>query len=359
MKSRVESNSRSSWLSLFGFLFIGYSIYALVPHTKDRLQCPFPAPTANPVQANRAQLATKLPSGLILLESAPKFERLGSDMELPGWRQTSNVLYILGKFDIARSFVLINSTCASLCVSVFLPELSDREIIFNGAEVDKEQVQRDFELSSVHDLQDLPAIVQGQTVYSTSPNTAGYLPKRIQTALEAHKVTIQYSVQAEQAFLQSRFIKTLPELELLHYASQSAMFTHNMVKRYIETSSVVTESQTAKYFEYVSSICGSYLQSYNPIVGSGKHSGVLHFPTGETIDSGMSSISKQDFILIDAAGAYKGYASDITRTYARRSSHKLRELSSIVFNSQQAGIAAHKLGNMVCSLDVVVSRGEC
>jgi Xaa-Pro aminopeptidase len=347
MKSRVENKRLFPWLSLFGFLVIGYSIYSLLPPPKDRLQCPFPAPTATPVQANRAQLATKLPSGLVLLESAPKIERLASDMELPGWRQTSNVLYVLGKFDIASSFVLINSTCSTLCVSVFLPELSDREIIFNGAEVDKDQVVRDFDLTSVHDLHELAAIVQGQTVYSTSQSTFSLLPKQVQGDLEAHKVTIQYSAEVEQAFLQSRFIKTQPELELLHYASQSAMFTHNMVKKYIETSPLVTESQTAKYFEYVSSLCGSYLQSYNPIVGSGKHSGVLHFPTGETIDSGMSPISKHDFILIDAAGAYQGYASDITRTYARKSSHKLRELSSIVLSSQQAGIAEHKLGNMV------------
>jgi Xaa-Pro aminopeptidase len=343
----ISKKPRFSWIYLFGFLFLGYSLYVLTIDEKDHLKCPVPIPSVQPILETRAQMKSKLIDGLVLLESAPKLERLGSDMELPGWRQTSSVLYLLGKYDIARSFVLINATCTRLCVSVFLPILSEREIIFNGAEVDKDQVKRDFLLDNVYDIDELAHVIQNQKVFTTSKNTWEALPKDIQSSLHNKNAVVEYSQEVEQAFLQSRFIKTRAELELLKYASQTAMFTHNVIEKYIKTSAIVTESQTAKYFEYVSSLCGSYLQSYNPIVGSGKHAGVLHFPTGETIDGGSLDIPEKDFILIDAAGAYNGYASDITRTYARKSSKKLRLLSSIVFKSQQAGIAAHKLGNNV------------
>jgi Xaa-Pro aminopeptidase len=59
-------------------------------------------------------------------------------------------------------------------------------------------------------------------------------------------------------------------------------------------------------FAYVSTACGCNLQAYNPIVGAGKHSAVLHFPTGQTPDGGSLNIPSKDLILIDAAGAYRG-----------------------------------------------------
>jgi Xaa-Pro aminopeptidase len=353
-KTPITKKTRSSSFIIIGLFLLGLSMYHIHHRPKEQLRCPIPLPNVNPVAENRAQLKSKLNVGLVLLESAPKLERLGSDMELPGWRQTSNIMYVLGKYDIPNSFVLINTTCTLLCVSVFLPQLSEREIIFNGAEVNKVKVQRDFYLEQVYDIDQLPRIIKGQSVYATSKNTWESLPKEIQVSINEQRAKVEYREAVQQSFIQSRFIKTKAELSLMWYASQTAMFSHNVIGKYIEESSILTESQTAKYFEYVSSLCGSNLQAYNPIVGCGEHAGVLHFPTGETIDGGSVDIGQKDFILIDAAGAYNGYASDITRTYARQSSKKLRLLSSIVLKSQQAGIEAHRYGNKVIDINLVV-----
>jgi Xaa-Pro aminopeptidase len=49
--------------------------------------------------------------------------------------------------------------------------------------------------------------------------------------------------------------------------------------------------------------------AYETIVAAGTHAGVLHFaPTGRPLANG-------DVVLIDAGGEYRGYASDVTRTY--------------------------------------------
>jgi Xaa-Pro aminopeptidase len=55
---------------------------------------------------------------------------------------------------------------------------------------------------------------------------------------------------------------------------------------------------------------GADALAYESIVAAGTHSAVLHFaPTARRLSEG-------DLLLVDAGGEYRGYASDITRTYA-------------------------------------------
>jgi Xaa-Pro aminopeptidase len=54
---------------------------------------------------------------------------------------------------------------------------------------------------------------------------------------------------------------------------------------------------------------GADALAYETIVGGGPHSAVLHFaPTARALGRG-------ELVLIDAGGEYRGYASDVTRTY--------------------------------------------
>src|SRR5207248_9733460 len=54
---------------------------------------------------------------------------------------------------------------------------------------------------------------------------------------------------------------------------------------------------------------GADFLAFDTIVGGGPNSGVLHFPPGER------AFGDGELILIDAGGEYRGYVSDITRTY--------------------------------------------
>jgi hypothetical protein len=352
--STLLIQSRKLWIMMgfFLFTFLHFLVNIVFKQwdtlEQIHLSCPLVKPTQRPYLANRKQLYKHVQTryDLILLDSTPKGTRPYSDMELPGWRQTSNIMYVLGKYDIANSFVLINSTCNQLCITIFLSHASERDIIFNGA-WNQTFVMSHFNVDGVYQLDELPMFIAGKTVYSTSPEIASLLPNHIKDKVTHHNAIIEYNEHVSEAFIESRFIKTRPELEFLSYAGRTASFSHKKIIDYIHSSTYVSESGLAAYFTFVSAICGCNLQAYNPIVGAGTHSAVLHFPTGETNDSGTMDIPFQDFILIDAAGAYEGYASDVTRTYARTSTPKLQQLSKIVYASQQAGIKAHKLGNKV------------
>ncbi|HTX45372.1 MAG TPA: aminopeptidase P family protein [Solirubrobacteraceae bacterium] len=71
----------------------------------------------------------------------------------------------------------------------------------------------------------------------------------------------------------------------------------------------VTERQVQIEFEAAAYRAGADRMAYDSIVGGGPNSAILHFaPTNRAFRDG-------ELVLIDAGGEYRGYASDVTRTY--------------------------------------------
>jgi len=63
------------------------------------------------------------------------------------------------------------------------------------------------------------------------------------------------------------------------------------------------------YFEYYTGSCGCHHQAYLPICGSGNRSAILHYNTNRY------QVTDGAFILVDAGAEFRGYGTDITRTY--------------------------------------------
>jgi Xaa-Pro aminopeptidase len=78
---------------------------------------------------------------------------------------------------------------------------------------------------------------------------------------------------------------------------------------------------------------GADALAFDTIVGGGPNSAVLHFPPS------ARKFEEGDLVLIDAGGEYRGYASDITRTYAASGelSAEQAELHALV---REAGLTA-------------------
>jgi Xaa-Pro aminopeptidase len=86
---------------------------------------------------------------------------------------------------------------------------------------------------------------------------------------------------------------------------------------------------------------GGRFQAYPPIVGGGANACVLHYVGND------ARLADGDLVLIDAGCEYRGYASDITRTFPvnGRFSEPQRELYELVLAAQQAAIAKAVPGN--------------
>ncbi|MGH9431889.1 MAG: aminopeptidase P N-terminal domain-containing protein [Terriglobia bacterium] len=110
----------------------------------------------------------------------------------------------------------------------------------------------------------------------------------------------------------------------------------------------VWEYQIAALMKYEFEKRGCEWPSYPPIVGSGFYSTVLHY------DEDSHQMMDGDVVVMDVAGSYSGYASDITRTLPVNGHFTPRQLEiyNIVLGAQAAAIAAAKPGMMM------VGRGK-
>jgi Xaa-Pro aminopeptidase len=97
----------------------------------------------------------------------------------------------------------------------------------------------------------------------------------------------------------------------------------------------VSEREVQIELEAAAFRAGGDAMAYDTIVGAGTDSAVLHFaPTARRLNTGQ-------LVLIDAGAEYRGYASDITRTYpvgGSFGSEQQRELHSVVRAAELAAI---------------------
>jgi len=102
----------------------------------------------------------------------------------------------------------------------------------------------------------------------------------------------------------------------------------------------VTEREISALMQYEFGKRGCERPAYAPIVGSGFFSTVLHYSDdSRTMEAG-------DVVVIDVAGEYSLYASDITRTLpvSGKFTDRQREIYNIVLGAQQAAMAAFQSG---------------
>jgi Xaa-Pro aminopeptidase len=138
-----------------------------------------------------------------------------------------------------------------------------------------------------------------------------------------------------------RAIKSPAELTLIRKAVENSVDAHLAAMKAMKPGAFEYEVSALLKFEWERR--GSEWASYPPIVGSGFYSTVLHYDVDER------QMQDGDLVVIDAAGSYGGYASDITRTLpaGRRFAARQREIYEIVRGAQAAAIAAAKPGIML------------
>ncbi|KAJ3182996.1 hypothetical protein HDU87_007418 [Geranomyces variabilis] len=320
-----------------------------IPHTPNH--CPLSKPPHDgPLYPeNRARyqsiFAESFPrsEALVALATSSRSGRLESDMELGGWRTSSNVLYLLGgEFTISDAVILLEGSgggAESLNITLFLPNQTERETIFMGGFPRPKVLRAEFGVKDVKAMADFASYVKGKQVLTTSKDE---LAKAIRQDLDI----VEESAELQQVFIQARFVKSKRELAQLEYASRVASWAHKIIARHIKYGRHVNELALASLFEHLSTLCGARLQAYPAIVGAGGHAAVLHYRTGENVTAGYAPIDSGALVLVDAAGEYGGYASDLTRTWARSGkwTKKTKALHAAVMRAQQAAIDAFEEG---------------
>ncbi|MBS1800899.1 MAG: aminopeptidase P N-terminal domain-containing protein [Acidobacteria bacterium] len=162
--------------------------------------------------------------------------------------------------------------------------------------------------------------------------TLGFLGATLGTS------AIESSGDVAQLLIPMRAIKSPAEIELLRKASDASIAAQLAGMRAIRPGvreRTIAGIEVAKMMED-----GCERVSYAPIVGSGPNSTMLHYSDNSRV------MQSGDTVVIDAAGEYSMYASDITRTMPVNGhfTPRQREIYNIVLGAQRAAAAAFVAG---------------
>lgn len=152
-----------------------------------------------------------------------------------------------------------------------------------------------------------------------------------------------------------RIIKDKEEIAMLRKATEISVLAHNQAMMSIEPGMFEYEVQAV--YEYVFKKMGAEYYGYPCINGAGENSVILHYNTNR------KKINNGDLVLSDCAAEYRGYTSDVTRTYPANGkfTREQKEIYQIVLNAQKAAIAAMKPGvewfSIVAVADSVIEEG--
>jgi Xaa-Pro aminopeptidase len=130
-------------------------------------------------------------------------------------------------------------------------------------------------------------------------------------------------------------------MERIRHATDASVAAH--LAAFKDMKPLLEEQQIAWLMEYTFGQKGCERPAYAPIVGAGFNSTVLHYEAGHNI------IKDGDVVVMDVAGEYAMYASDITRTVPANGhfTPRQREIFNIVLGAQQAAIDAFESGKFV------------
>jgi Xaa-Pro aminopeptidase len=303
--------------------------------------------------ARRQALASKAVEGVVLL-FAPN-EADGPN-DLYGYRPDDNFFYLTGWSEPGAALLVTAATegkdnlpARPYTEILFLPSRNSSQEKWTGPKLgpensdaaritgfDKVDVLDNLRTTLV-DLMikprtavytDIPA--QGETSNSTVPL------QWLKTANAFPIGTSFHDVRPALSLL--RTFKDAGEIELLRKAANASIAAQLAAMHAVKPGT--SEREISALLQYEWGKRGCERPAYAPIVGAGFNSTVLHYSD----DSGP--INAGDVIVIDAAGEYSLYASDITRTLPAtgKFTARQREIYDIVLGAQQAAITAFVSG---------------
>jgi Xaa-Pro aminopeptidase len=127
-----------------------------------------------------------------------------------------------------------------------------------------------------------------------------------------------------------RVVKSVEEIELMQRAADIAAEAHCEAMKAARPG--MNEYELEALIERIFRQRGASAPAYTSIVGAGPNATVLHYINNDGV------LRDGDLLLIDAGAEYKGYASDITRTFPinGRFTKPQREIYELVLKAQKA-----------------------
>ena len=311
-------------------------------------------------RARRQSLATKTPGGVVLLFAPYEVE---GPNDIYGYRPDDIFFYLTGWSEpgaallIAPTIQAENSSPASSYTEIlFLPGRNQSQEQWTGPKLGPEDP--DAGRITGFDHVEILDNLRSELVRMLSPQTRVIytdIPQGEQSSnstvpldwlKRANAFPTYVSFQDVRPMLTSlRTYKDAGEIERIRKATDASIAAHLAAMHAMKAG--ITERETSALMQYEWGKRGCERPAYAPIVGTGLNSTVLHY------SDDSQTIADGDLVVIDAAGEYSMYASDITRTLpaSGKFTARQREIYDIVLGAQRAAIAAFRSGKSTLHRD--------
>jgi Xaa-Pro aminopeptidase len=306
--------------------------------------------------ARREALAKKA-AGIVVLFAATEGD---GPNDIYGFRQDDNYYYLSGLSEPGSALLIASATEAKgdapghpYTEILFLPARNLTQEKWTGPKLGPEnpEAPKITGFDHVEEMGQLPNDVARLVIGARPIVYADVAPRGETSALSAplaflKRVNAFLSFQDVKPMVSSlRTTKDAGEVALIRKAVDASVAAHFAAFKAVKPS--VNEREIAALMEYEWGKRGCERVAYAPIVGSGYYSTVLHYSDDDNV------MKSGDVVVIDAAGEYSMYASDITRTLPINGhfTARQREIYDVVLGAQTAAAAAFKPGKSTMKRD--------
>src|SRR2546428_3418859 len=233
------------------------------------------------------------------------------------YRQNSDFFYLTG-FEEPDAIAIVAPAKEKKFTLFVRPRDREREI-WEGYRAGVEGAVSDYSADEAFPLSEfdekLAEILNGPSaLYYAFGHTTPEMDQKIIRQLTLMRETNRKPLEPPQTILdpssimhEMRVLKSREEIEIMQRAADIAAEAHVEAMKAVRPG--MKEYEVEALIESIFRRHGSAGPSYTSIIGSGTHATVLHYI------SNQGTLKDGDLLLVDAGAEYKGYASDITRTF--------------------------------------------
>ena len=263
---------------------------------------------------NRNLLSAKLEENSIAIFNANDIMPTNSDGTMP-FKQNSDLFWLSG-VDQEESVLAIVKNNNQVEEILFLKETNEHIAIWEGAKLDKELAQKNSGVENIYWLNQMDEVLNiniekankvylNKNIHSRSTSEVETRDDRFRKTL-TKKHPKKEIVEVAPIMHELRFIKSEIEIELMKHACDITEKGLRRILPIIKPGIMEYQIEAELMHEFLSNRSAGF--AYQPIIGSGVDSCVLHY-----IDNNKMC-KDGDILLMDFGAEYANYASDLTRT---------------------------------------------
>jgi Xaa-Pro aminopeptidase len=255
------------------------------------------------------------------------------------YRQDSDLFYLTG-FEEPESVALLSTVEGKPKYTLFVRERDPEREIWDGRREGVEGARNNYGADEAFPISQLSeklgdALSGARTLYYRLAGGHPQLDELVLKQLSHLRAGARRGVSAPEAIIdpaslihEMRVVKTDEEIELMQKAADIAAEAHCEAMKAVRPG--MKEYELEALIEYIFRKNGASGPAYSSIVGGGANATVLHYINND------DTLRDGDLVLVDAGAEYRGYASDITRTFPvnGRFTEAQREIYELVLHAQ-------------------------